>query len=91
MRRVCECVFTQVARVVIEEDSHHLRGTLAHFDAGPDLQEQVDAHQEFVPNVEQAFNQNGQSSRFNLTDETSEARNSPQDSCDHNHIVSIFD
>lgn len=61
------CVFTQVARVVVEENSHHLRGTLAHFDTGPDLQEQVDAHQEFVSNVEQAFNQIGQSSRFNLT------------------------
>lgn len=53
---VCVCVFTQVARVVVEEDSRHLGGTLAQFDTGPDPQEQVDAHQQSVPNVEQAFN-----------------------------------
>lgn len=62
-------MFTQVAGAVVKEDSHHLRGTLAHFDTGPDLQEQVDAHQESVPNVEQAFNQNSKSSRLNLTEE----------------------
>lgn len=65
----CVSVFTQVAGVVVEEDCHHLRGILAQFDVGPDLQEQVDAYQESVPNVEQAFNQNSQSSRFIVTDE----------------------
>lgn len=63
----CVSVITQVARVVVEEDSHYLRGTLAQFDTGPDLQEQVDAHQQSVPNVEQACNQNGESSRLKLT------------------------
>lgn len=41
---------------MVEHDSNHLRGILAQFDTGPDLQEQVDADQKPVPNVEQTFN-----------------------------------
>lgn len=53
---MCVCVLTRVIRAVVEHDSNHLRGMLAQFDTGPDLQEQVDADQKPVPNVEQTFN-----------------------------------
>lgn len=54
---VCVCVLTRVIRAVVEHDSNHLRGILAQFDTGPNLQKQVDADQKPVPNVEQTFNE----------------------------------
>lgn len=50
--------FTRVIGNVVQEGPGHLRGILAQFNTGPDLQEQVNTNQQSVPNVKQTCQQN---------------------------------
>ena len=53
-------VFTRVIGDVVQYGPGCLCGGLAQFDAGPDLQKQVDTDQQSVPNVEQTCRVNSE-------------------------------
>lgn len=46
-------MFTGVIGDMVQDGSDSVRGVMSQFDVGPDLKEQVNTHQQPVPNVEQ--------------------------------------